>query len=54
MLSFIKWSSLQKSVSVFTPKMFCEIDPSLLGFNIADTTYGRLKMEGQPLQKFKN
>jgi hypothetical protein len=27
LLMFIKWSSLHKSVSKFTPKMFYEIDP---------------------------
>jgi hypothetical protein len=26
-LMFMKWSSLQKSVSIFTPKLFYEIDP---------------------------
>ncbi len=29
---FIKWSSLHKSVSKFTPKKFYEIDPCVASF----------------------
>ncbi len=31
-ISYIKWSSLQKSVSKFTPKQFYEIDPSIQSY----------------------
>ncbi len=32
-LVFIKWSSLQKSVSKFIQKYFYEIDPGVLSYN---------------------